>query len=454
MIVEILQQEVYSLLSWSSTCTFYRSLLAPYVFKDIHFRNTRGSSASVIALANSEHCSHVKTLDLTYTFPYIKDESEEDDVDDETEDDDKGLTKATYDDDPESVCTILSDLGRFPHLQSFSLECCLDQEFEYQADLGIFYMFEDDENTYQATEAEMNVPWRAQMGRVYTSLVRNTRSPVKVLEIRNLMPREATAWSTPAFQSFLGRLECFKLSLMGGDNGAGWCFNTLDGYTAFPGKLAHFFFNSLTNVTELTFKPDETGPVGLVGWRHCDLSLHAKQMPSLKTLFLENIFICPELVEFLVGHADTLERVLLHNCFAGVGGLAENGIYWERLFILWADSNPQALQHVEILPFENIFENEYGNDKGGEYHEELTRTRKMLEEDPNRRHFEYRYLDDKYGIVFRDDPETRSTFFEGHDQQAYDRLMKIVKRNNERYTRTLTAPSEQDMLTDWIKIGC
>ena len=429
MIVEILQQEVYSLLNWSSTCTFYRSLLAPYVFKDIHFRNTRGSSAAVIALASSEHCKHVKTLDLTYTLPYIKDESEEDDVDDETEEED--------DDDLESVCTILSDLGRFPHLERFSLECRLDEEFDKQEELGIFYMFEDDENTSQATEAEMNVPWRAQMELVYTGLAQNTRSPIKLLEIRNLMPREVTVWSTPAFRSFLGKLEGFKLSLMGGDNGAGWCFNKLDGYAAFTRKLSHFFFDNLTNVTEFTFKPDETGLVGLVGDNNCDLSLHAKQMPSLKTLLLENIFICREFVEFLVGHADTLERVLLHNCFADLSGYSETWINWERLFTAWADSNPQALQHVEILPFDNIFENEYGDDYEVGYREELTRTRKMLEEDPNRRHFEYKDLNNKYGTVFRDDHETRRNFFVGDDQQAYDRLMNIMKRNNERYTKNL-----------------
>ncbi|MCJ1359418.1 MAG: hypothetical protein MMC33_009420 [Icmadophila ericetorum] len=442
-VIEMLHKEGHSLLNMSSTCSFYRSLLASYVFRDIHFHNTKKNSASVLALTKSDCRKHVQTLDFTCILSYIEDNSDNSDEDreetNELENDGNEPTAAARDkkyDDPVAVYIILSDLRRFPHLHTLSMELRLDQAWDKNVDLGIFYMFADDESHGQAEEAERDVPWRAQVKRVYTSLAQNTESPIKELDIRNLMPREVTTWKTPDFHRFLGTLERFKLSLMGGENGTGWHINTQDGYIMFTEKLDGFFFNHLSNVLDFTFKPDETGPVGLEGMRHCDLALSSDQMPHLRTLFLENVFICPELVSFIVSHAEILQSVTFHNCFGSIEGMARNGIYWERLFTLWADSNPQKLQHLEILPYENIFEYEFETSNDDGYEAEIERTRQMLEENSKRRHFEYKYLDDKYGMVFRDDREVRSSFFRGGDQQAYGRLMNIVKSNVEGYVST------------------
>jgi hypothetical protein len=51
-------------------------------------------------------------------------------------------------------------------------------------------------------------------------------------------------------------------------------------------------------------------------------------MPFLKRLHLEWIFICRELVEFLLSKSTTLESVSLHECRATYGypRVPENGI--------------------------------------------------------------------------------------------------------------------------------
>ena len=70
-------------------------------------------------------------------------------------------------------------------------------------------------------------------------------------------------------------------------------------------KLDRFFFDHLKNVTQFDLGADKTGPLGLEG----TLPLSADEMAILKFLQLESIFVCLELVNFLVGHTGTLKTV-------------------------------------------------------------------------------------------------------------------------------------------------
>jgi len=54
---------------------------------------------------------------------------------------------------------------------------------------------------------------------------------------------------------------------------------------------------------------------------------------------------------------------------------------------------------------------------------------KTLSEDPQRRLFAYKILDDKYGTLFDDEEQNVQSFLQGDDQKAYDRLMRIVNDN-------------------------
>jgi len=54
----------------------------------------------------------------------------------------------------------------------------------------------------------------------------------------------------------------------------------------------------------------------------------------------------------------------------------------------------------------------------------------VLESDPKKMLFSYTTTDDKYGMLFDDVDQNRESFWEGHDQRAYDKLMKIIGDNN------------------------
>jgi hypothetical protein len=65
----LLPGNVSQLCSLSCTCSFYRSLLAPCIFKTIQLVNKRESGLSVDAVARSQHRHCVQTLHYQGTAP-------------------------------------------------------------------------------------------------------------------------------------------------------------------------------------------------------------------------------------------------------------------------------------------------------------------------------------------------------------------------------------------------
>ncbi|OZJ03662.1 hypothetical protein BZG36_03529 [Bifiguratus adelaidae] len=166
-------------------------------------------------------------------------------------------------------------------------------------------MFNVFESSVDVKKAEENEGWRAFMARTYDALAENIEPVVKELEIKQLVPKEVSGFTTPAFRGFLGTLERFELS---------------------------YFFNYLRNITEFSFTAYSGCPIGLQGHDHSRLALNASQMRLLKCVYLESIFVCPEMVEFLVGHVGTLERISFQDCYGGTDKSAYNQIQWSALF--------------------------------------------------------------------------------------------------------------------------
>jgi hypothetical protein len=161
--------------------------------------------------------------------------------------------------------------------------------------------------------------------------------------------------------------------------------------------------------------------------RHSPFSVKANSMPLLKSINFEYVFIDPPLVDFLVQHSKTLEEVTFNHCMGGIQGLAENGIYWGKLFTSLIKANPKKIRRFEILPFEaplgELNTNQYSD------LEQAKKTAKILEDDEHRRAFPYATLDDKYGMLFEDEETNAEAFLEGKDQKGYDELMTLVERN-------------------------
>jgi hypothetical protein len=214
-------------------------MLLPTIYKDIVLRNN-AESATRVASIISKYAHHAERLYFVGSAPGDKD-------------DDFSDTEKVF---PDEVANILSDLSKFPNLQSLGVEFELgiDENGEMSSNHweNDFYMFGDEESEQDVVTAEANEGWRAMMAKTFNALARNER--LEELEIRNLVPKTVSAWSTDAFQNLLGTLDRFRISLWGADNGAGWRTNTLDSYGSFVDRMDQYFFGHLVKITELLLR--------------------------------------------------------------------------------------------------------------------------------------------------------------------------------------------------------
>ena len=397
----------WPILSLSSTCKVFRTLCAPFVFKSLVLVNNDKSAASIQSIAN---CAYAH---LVRKFRFI------------------GRTKptmsASYDapadnDFPESVQSLLENLKAFPDLEYLAIKLPGDRDnFELYPDDSI-------ETLEDVLEAEKSEVWRALTRGAYAAIAKNhDHKSLKHLELVDLVGKQVSSWDTDDFQKLLGNLESLKISLMGGDNGAGWCMNTNDWYGNFIGEMSVFFFKYLTNATHFSLVATTAGPVGLDGWRHASVPLDRGVMPKLESLHLKHNFIGSQLNEFISGHADVLKRVHLESCYSGLNcGMAEDAISWADFFSGIVDARPSALASFQVTPVQTAFD---GSEYGDTTEEDVASVKKELAANPERHVFAYNVLDDKYGMLFEDYTGRIEAFKAGTDQAAFDRLMAVVASN-------------------------
>jgi hypothetical protein len=420
----------HPLLPLSTTCTFFRSLLTPYIFTALSFTNTTKSSSSIHLISSRPAAKFVKTLTFTGTAPG--------DIDSGSTDSDSDTQVSPFRDIeaifPADLGNVLGNLHLFPNLECLSIGFEFHLDWEHWEDS--FYIFQDEESSEQIAEAENTEAWRALMAKTYSSLSRN-KHPIKGLEIRDIVAKEVSTFSSPDFHDFLGRVESFKLSIRGDDNGAGWHINTLEGYTEFVDKLDEFFFEHLKAAAEFCLAATDLGPLGQEGHFQAPVPLNDSQMPRLQVVKLEYVFLCRELMDFLVGHAQTLENLVLQNC-AGEVRWSENPVYWYEIFEAVVAAKPEKLRKLEILPRTLEFDaervGEFGDleDLGEEEYKTLVEeTVKANQGHYEERLWAYGTLDDKYGMLFEDDDSVARSFHEGKDQRGYDELMRVVGANRE-----------------------
>ena len=426
------------LMNWSCTSPYFRNLLAPYIFSRIKLRNDEKSGASVDAVLKGPHGALVKEIYFLGTIPPGMADPDDDGKDDEplaegfhkdsdgAEEEEKPITITL----PPIVDTLLSDLHQFPSLESLSI--------------GFTYPYEDSFSEYYDAEGlsdnespEAARAWEALMMTTYETLLRNEPTQLKAVEIRKVVWTFIKPYESQSFHNFLSHVEHFSLSVRGGDNGACWCVNTCDGYLECVARFDELFFDHLASAAGLTLRAPDQGPIGLEGMRHARLALKQEQMPRLKSLHLEHIFICKELVDFVASHTDTLEQLSLHDCSSSVNGLQDNdGFYWNHFFDALHGADLTKLSRLEIWPHNAPLTWDEATDR--RYHsvqnwraepDNVQKIRRVLGEDANRRIFGYASLDLKYGACDEDEEETQAAFERGEDQVAFNRLMKNVNAN-------------------------
>ncbi|MCJ1465220.1 hypothetical protein MMC07_003836 [Pseudocyphellaria aurata] len=440
------------LINWSCLHSYFRNLLAPHIFKTVKLVNDEKSGASLDAVARSPHCVHVENLHFFGSAPdKVKDEeadrkkrdrwafplekshverpdsekSDDEHSDGEHSDCEQSASLVHNGIFPRSVDGLLSNLQRFPSLESLSIRfdhCCLDND-----DWGDLV-----EDETPVLEAEAQSPWRALMTLVYSALSRNKTTHVKHLDIRQLTRKEVSTFGCAALHAFLGHLEQFTLSIHGEILGmAGYDLeyysNRIGEYSAMMRNLDKCFFDHLAHVTILSLKAPEEGPLGPLGsveYNYSSLALRAGHMPLLKTLHLEYVFASRELIDFLVYHKDTLEEVTLRNCYASVDDICR-GTRWSKLFkSLWS-AHPTKLRRFELArdKADPHFENK------GFLLDEEEETIQTLLQDAGNIIFLYANIYYKRGELVFNGKETWRAFLEQKDQRYWRRLMKLVDRN-------------------------
>lgn len=375
--------EIYhDLINWSCTCSYFRNLLGPDIFKTVKLVNDKKSGFSLNAVAKSPHNVHVKTL--RFIGSALSDAQNEEVAFPDTE---RIL--------PRSVEALLCDLQQFPSLESLSIE--FDKGLKSQYDDHT----KDQETPEEVLKDEASTAGRALMSRTYSALTHNKSPHFKHFHIKLRIWKDVSTFSHAAFHDFLSHFEHFTLSIHSEDLNAGTHYNMIRGHRVLMEKLDEYFFNHLANVTTLSIKAPSEGPLGLRGWPFVPLALSADQMPLLTTLRLNYIFVSPELIDFLVGHKNTLEELTLRHCVASAGDRsnADNGIYWSEFSTSLFSAYPTQFRDFKLLGSEI---RPSGNYFGAEENENVCT---ILRQDPESIFFPYAYLDDVYGNLIYDGEE-------------------------------------------------
>lgn len=304
------------------------------------------------------------------------------------------------------------------------------------------------ESDEEVKRAEEKIAWRALMAKTYEAMIQNKAIKLKDLQIRELIPMKVSTFSNPDFPTFLRRLERFSLLIY-------WeqynqyetrrSMNENARYASMMAKLDEYFFNHLTSATAFALKASEQSPLGLKGngGNYIPVAFYDFQMPLLQKLDLEYIFVCPELMYFLLDHLPTIEHLSMHNCSSSIGGTAENEIHWCQFFDALSDANPERLSHLQItdknkdarfgIPL--TAEEAYDDDEirpecyPNEPYEEIEEAFGILEAEHDQRLFAHTYFEIKYGTLLHDLAENLASFQRGEDQASYERLMRIVNAN-------------------------
>ncbi|MCJ1261167.1 hypothetical protein MMC22_001031 [Lobaria immixta] len=374
------------LIPWSSTCSFFRNLLASDIFKAVTLVNDEESGSSVNAVSKSQHNVHVKELHFI-GCPLKSAHSDE-----VTFPDAEGTLAR-------SVNELLCDLERFPSLEKLSVEF----EFNFwnlswsdAAEITDWML--EDESIGKAAQAKTCAGWLALMSRTYSTLTQNKLPQFKHLELRQFIFKKVSTFSHAAFHDFLGHLEQLTISIYGGDIAGGGMSYTIQNYFLVMTKLDEYFFNHLGKATTLSIKAPKVAPLGLEGINHVSLTLRTDRMPLLTTLKLDNIFVSQDLVDILIVHKDTLEELSLKTCYADpiphyITERNENRIYWAHIFTSLFSACSEKLRRFALVGCEMPFPSgqELAEEQISE--EESKKVRSILQQDPGRMFFAYAYLD-------------------------------------------------------------
>ncbi|KAF2499623.1 hypothetical protein BU16DRAFT_535951 [Lophium mytilinum] len=422
LIIEHLQEldddRLQVVINLSSTCSSFRSLLAPELFHSVTLHNTESSAVLALAAANNHVAQYVKRLDFkahlfgmrTSPYSYF-------------------ATRLLI---PKTVRSILRNLKLFPKLDTLSVQ------FNAQSFVDVLMdILRDDEPIEEALGLEKELPWRRLMADAYKLLSENKSHGIKTVLLQDIIPLGVSTFASPDFHKFLSTVYHFRISLLGGlphSNGVARSVHS-PGYHIFVSRLPVYFLNHLDSVRTLSIIASRNGMLGRnrSAWS-AKLPIANIQMPNLESVHLEWTFICEELIQFLTAHVRSLKHISLHNCY-GHSRESVGCVTWYGLFDRITDVGPKSLERVDILTpkAEQLI---YFSDQ---YEAKNKEVRELQQKDPGRLIFAYGFL--SQGMLVEGTQDSMEASIRGEDGKAHARLMVAVKANR-RSSRTSKTRSQ------------
>ena len=430
-----------NLMNWSCTSRYFRNLLAPYIFTSIKLRNDEKSGASVDALLKGRHGALVKEIYFLGTIPpkmahpdgNVKgDDALTKELNMKSHEAEKEIGKPVTITLPLVVDDILSDLHRLSNLESLSIgftypySSIFDEYYGNGHGHGILGIGDNPEPASGL---------HALMTKTYDTLLRNKNLQLRAVEIRKFVGFFTDPYESQRFHDFLSHVEHFTLSVRG--------VNKCSQYLKWVARFDELFFDHLPSATTLSLRAPCGGPIGSDGYGSARLALRKEQMPLLKSLHLEHVFICRELVDFVTSHANSLEQLTLHGCYGrrSTPYDSNDGFHWNHFFDALRSADLKRLSCLEIRPYHAplTVEEAYGlpllpHETERVEPEHVQHIRRTLNADPRRRVFGYTLLGGNFSDCVI---ENVAAFERAENQLAFDRLMDNVNTNAAKGKETL-----------------
>lgn len=401
----------------SATCSRFRNLIGPQIYRKLHLTNKKAIAESVRAVGTGPFRDNVKEVLFVGTAPATEDEKFHD-VEDIL---------------PAEVQYVLENLTVFfPNLESLAIAFAFDIIDPDRWEMRVWKHFQNHSNEgLQALEDKE--AYRALVAKLWTAVSHNvsqSRRGIKSLKLPCFMPFPSTVYSLPILRNFLGTIEKFEISVWAPDRHCGfWGHIGRSDRNPIP-KLDHIF-SALKSCTDFTLEVSKVHWLALKGFGDPRLGISPGQMPLLKRLTLRWLLATNELVTFLKDHSNTLEEIVFEHCAASSDSLITDRIDWHELFeSMQSLSN---LKSVRVLP-QNVF-SEYEPIHLSESElQERSQRLKNIQEDAlvsggQRRAFEYMRVYRRAGEWRKHEEQILRKYREGEDQKAWVTLLDMVERN-------------------------
>ncbi|KAK8041415.1 hypothetical protein PG994_014422 [Apiospora phragmitis] len=371
-----------------------------------------------------------------------------------------------------------------PGISSFSIRFTADPDskvgFRAPTSFDEWAEFQGLHPTDELTIAESETNWRQCLTATWQALVDNPGT-IRHLALRNLIPVVSSAWLTPAWHAFVGRLESLALGFWDSE----WVVDRQDEFDVggLEECMDEWFYVHATALRRLEFvaNPGQPYATALWGTLSSALGTDLPNLPSLRELRIVNCIISEELAALIAARVlSRLHRVELVDCVSGAPyapNFGSQDLYWLSFFrsILrylhgdrgrrWNEAVSSILasgrslldleafemvqsEQVELVEMDEGEVYEQEKKSPGFFHSAVQRAQmKLWAQEVNDRirqlqdqghkvnqaeHiFRYIYRDSRSGLVGPCAKITASQAAKGNDAMAYQELMDFVKSSRE-----------------------